>query len=124
MDDRPAPTSAGAERDRVTREACGIVLGDRFMCVRCATSALGRGFWPPAARFIAAPADAVCSACGQCAVPALDQDDGNAGPRHMGAPVEEPTFGATDDDGGPGGSDNGAGRAASAPVRRYMCAFM
>lgn len=124
MDDRPAPTSAGAGRDRVAREACGIVLGDRFMCVRCATSALGRGFWPPAARFIAAPADAVCSACGQRAAPALDEDDGNAGPRYAGAPAEAPTFRATDDDGGPSGSAGDNGRAPSVPTRGYVCAFM
>ncbi|AGO82113.1 hypothetical protein pdul_cds_185 [Pandoravirus dulcis] len=124
MDDRLAPTRPAAERDRTVREACGIVLGDRFMCVRCATSALGRGFWPPTARFVAAPGAAVCGACGQCAVPALDGDDGNAGPCHVGAPAEVPTFRATGDDGGPGGSDGDGSRAPPAPARRYTCTFM
>lgn len=124
MDDRPAPTRPAAERDHTVREACGIVLGDRFMCFRCATSALGRGFWPPTARFVAAPGDAVCGACGQCAVPALDERDGGAVPRPMSAPPEAPTFHATDDGGGLGGSDNDTGHAPPAPARRYMCAFM
>ncbi|AVK74554.1 hypothetical protein pqer_cds_132 [Pandoravirus quercus] len=122
MDDRPAPTSPAADCNHAPREACGIVLGGRFVCVHCTTSMLGRGFWPPTARFVAAPVGAVCSACGRCAVPSPDDNHTGAPPHDRSA--ETSTFRAISDNNTTIGDDESSRVPPPAPARGYTCTFM
>ncbi|AGO83609.1 hypothetical protein psal_cds_143 [Pandoravirus salinus] len=128
MADLTTPADPPVDHERAPRDARGIMLGDRFMCVCCTASMLAGGFWPPTARFAAVPVASVCSACGRCTFDAPGGDDGadkpDASRSDLSTDAPPLRAVASGDGEDPGGGGGGGGRPLAAPSRGYMCVFM